>query len=85
MAVKFEVPGKDAPGYLKRQRKLAEFMAYDGDAPERWDLMIEYLLEFVTEPKDRDKAREALWEMSEGEYEDMLTQLSAQADVPKNK
>ena len=82
--VKFEVPGKEAPGYLKRQRKLAEFMEMEGNSAGRWDAMIEYLLDFVTEPKDRDKAREALWEMSESEYDEMLTGLTAQGEVSKN-
>jgi len=82
--VKFEVPGKDAPGYLKRQRKLAEFMEMDGNSAIRWDAMIEYLLDFVTEPKDRAEAREALWDMTEAEYDEMLDSLSSQGEVSKN-
>ena len=75
--VKFSIPGKDAPGYLRRMRKLAEFMDME-DGAGRWDAMTEYLLDFVTEPKDRDKARDALWDMSEAEYDEMLTQLNDQ-------
>ena len=82
--VKFEVPGKDAPGYLKRQRKLAEFMEMDGNSAARWDAMIEYLLDFVTKPKDRAEAREALWDMPEAEYEEMLDNLGSQGEVSKN-
>lgn len=82
--VKFEVPGKDAPGYLKRQRKLAEFMEMEGNSAARWDAMIEYLLDFVTEPKDRAEAREALWDMPEAEYDEMLDSLGSQGEVSKN-
>jgi len=82
--VEFEVPKKDAPGFLGRQRKLAEFMEMEGNSASRWDAMIEYLLDFVTEPEDRDEAREALWEMSEAEYDDMLGRLGSQGEVSKN-
>jgi hypothetical protein len=81
--VKFEVPGRDAPGYLRRMRKFSEFMEME-DGAARWDAMTEYLLDYVVEPKDRDKAREALWDMSEAEYEDMLSQLNDQGEVSKN-
>ena len=82
--VEFETPGKEAPGYLLRQRKLAEFMEMDGNTAARWDAMIEYLLDYVTKPEDRDKAREALWEMSEAEYDQMLDRLGSQGEVSKN-
>ena len=82
--IEFELPGKDAPGYLKRQRKLAEFMDMEGNSAGRWDAMIEYLLDYVTKPKDRDKAREALWDMTEAEYDEMLDGLSSQGEVSKN-
>jgi len=84
MKIEFELPGPDAPGYLKRMRKLSAFMEMEGNTPERWDLMIEYLLDFVTKPADKDKAREALWEMNQAEYEKMLESLS-QGEVSKNK
>jgi hypothetical protein len=85
MKIEFEVPSSEAPGYLKRMRKLAAFMEMDGNSAERWDLMIEYLLDYVTKPANEDKAREALWDMSESEYNEMLERLTAQGDVPKNK
>ena len=56
----------------------------EGNSAGRWDAMIEYLLDYVTEPNDRDKAREALWEMSESEYDEMLAGLTAQGEVSKN-
>lgn len=83
MELEYKVPGRDAPGFLKRQRKLAEFMELE-KATDRWEAMIEYLLEFVTAPEDRDEAREALWNMSEAQYDNMLGALSSQAEVPKN-
>ena len=81
--VKFSIPGKDAPGYLRRMRKLSAFMDME-DGAARWDAMTEYLLDFVTEPKDRKEAREALWDMSEAEYDEMLSQLNDQGEVSKN-
>ena len=83
--IEFEVPGPDAPGYLKRQRKLAAFMEGDGNSVGRWEAMVEYLLDFVTKPVDRDEARDALWEMSEADYQAMLEKIAGQGDVPKNK
>ena len=63
----FEPPGKDTPGYLKRQRKAIEFMAKlqtlaTDPAPDVVDDMVEFLLPWITVPKDRDEARDMLWD-----------------------
>jgi len=82
----FEVPGPEAPGYLKRQRKAAEFFSEDSLTPERFDVLIEFLLPFVKEPKDRKQAREALWDMSQNDYDELMNLVGGgSGEVPGNK
>lgn len=85
MELKFEFPGKDAPGYLRRQHKIQEVVAgADGD-PAIFEKMVELLLEYVIAPEDRDKARNLLWDMSEEEYNESMAAIQESASVPKNK
>lgn len=63
-----KVPDKTAPGFLRRQKRASEFGAAvqsDKLDTQAWDKMVEFLLDFVTEPTDRDAARELLWDASE--------------------
>ena len=83
--IEFELPEKEAPGYLKRQRNLALFMDDSTPPAKRWEAMVEYLLDFVVVPEDKDAAREALWELSEEEYDGILGKINALGEVPKNK
>ena len=85
MGLKWKIPGPEAPGYLKRQRKAYEFFE-TGDMGSQWfDNLIEFLLPFVDAPKDREKAREALWDMSENEYKQALDLIAGrQGEVPPN-
>lgn len=72
------VPGPDAPGYLRRMRRLAAFAKAAQDeamSPEMVDNLVEFLLDFVTEPEDRDEAREALYDLSQKEFEGILAQI----------
>ncbi|MFA5057026.1 MAG: hypothetical protein WC485_02840 [Opitutaceae bacterium] len=81
----FRVPGPDAPGFLKRQRKALELqrataLAQQGRDPDAalaaFDQTVEFLAEFVTEPADRAKATEALLEdVSQNDFDDMLTAI----------
>ena len=82
--IKFKLPAKDEPGYLKRQRNLAVSQDTSVNSVDRWDAMVEYLLQFVIEPEDRDEAREALWQQSEEQHEAMLAEIKALGEVSKN-
>lgn len=86
--MKFSVPGPDAPGFLRRQRTALEFtidFATGKASPETLDKLVHFLSQFVTEPKGRDKAKEALWDASETEFMELLSAITgAQEQVPKN-
>jgi hypothetical protein len=73
----FTPPTADTPGYLRRARRGLEIhTAFKGNPTvQALDDMIDFLIEFVTEPADPKKAKELLWEASENEIETMLTTL----------
>ncbi len=66
--LRFLVPGPDEPGYLLREQKrlkfLGEYLEIES-GEDKIPFLIDYLLQFVTEPKDREKAKELLWDASE--------------------
>jgi hypothetical protein len=73
-----KIPAKGDPGYLRRQRDsaaIAQEMADGRFNPEAWSKYVDYLLRFVSEPADREKARELLWDISEDEFDAMLSQI----------
>jgi hypothetical protein len=81
--LKFEFPDKNSKGYLRRQHKIQELA--QGDEKDVFPRMVELLLEFAAEPKDRDKARELIWDMSEDEYDAAMAAIQEGSEVPKNK
>lgn len=81
----FEPPGKETPGYLRRQRKAIEFMAKlqtlaTDPAPDVVDDMVEFLLPWITVPEDRDEAREMLWDASEQDFWDLFNAVQGGAE-----
>lgn len=71
----FSPPDDDAPGYLNRVEKVYDYLGrvsagniLSGDIRE----MAEFLLPYVTEPTDRDQAREALLNASRAQFYEML-------------
>ena len=82
--VKFEVPSADTPGFLRRQKKLMEFIACPDDSPDKWELMVAMLMDYVVEPKDKAEAEQAIWDLSEKEYSDTLELISNQGEVSPN-
>lgn len=64
----FNPPDAQAPGFLKRQKKALQFMRafnVDNPTPEMIDQMVEFLLDYVSEPIERDEARDLLWDASQ--------------------
>ena len=83
MEVVIELPDRTAPGYLRRMRQALEFQEVFSNGsvkPTHVDSFIEFLLDYVKEPNDKDEARDALWEASQQQYEDILLAISGQAD-----
>ena len=82
MLIKFQKPDRDAPGFLRRQRGVLEMrQRMTGDlTPDSVDALVEFLLPYVLEPADRDQAREALWDASQEQFDDMLQALTGSAN-----
>ena len=74
MKLVFVPPDADAPGYLKRQRQALElFDSYKNDpSVDSVDKLVDFLLPFVTEPKTKAKAEEALWDASQNQIQQMI-------------
>ena len=74
MKLVFAPPDADAPGYLKRQRQALElFDEYKGNPTvDSVDKLVDFLLPFVTEPKTPAKAREALWDASQNQIQQLI-------------
>lgn len=81
ITLRFEVPGKDAPGFLKRQREALEFQQQlEGDVkPESLDAMVDYLAQFVVEPEGEKEKRDALWMASEAEFMTLLNAVTGKS------
>lgn len=84
MPIKFNAPGPDTPGFLKRQRQALEFKRQmQGDiGPEMVDTMVAYLLPYVSEPVDRDQAREALMDATQTQFMEMLGAIGGGGSAP---
>lgn len=71
----FVRPDAEAPGYLRRMRQALVFLeAFEGGdlVPATVDKMVEFLLPNISEPVDRDEAREALLDASRAQYQELL-------------
>ena len=82
MQIKFNPPGPDTPGFLKRQREALEFRRQFQQAdigPEMVDATIDYLLPYVEEPVDRDQARDALMEATQKQILGLLNAVGGNA------
>lgn len=91
MELKIRIPSPQDPGYLRRQRELLKYSAIFSDletkpTPEALDKLVDFVLNFVTEPAEKEEAREALWDASEEDFLSILEALGGEnAEVPKEK
>ena len=78
----FTPPDENTPGFLRRQREALKFMQLlKGDPTvEAVDGMVDFLVEFVTEPADKNEAIEALWDASEAQFNELLGAVLGKAD-----
>ena len=84
MELVFEVPGPDASGYLRRQRKALEFRLAS-NTPEGLDSLVNFLVEYVKVPEDREDAKSALWDASEEQIDELLDAISGAGKVSPKK
>ena len=87
-------PDKNAPGFLKRQHQLVQFMhkLEEADRLKKFDPdmisdMVDFLAELVVEPKDPEKAKEILWNLSQVQYMEIMEQIQGAGSdlVPPTK
>jgi len=78
----FTLPGRETPGYLRRMRQAIRFQELMTATPsiETVDAIVEFLLNYVDEPKDKDEARELLLDASEQQFMDLLSAITGDKD-----
>lgn len=83
MALVFDRPAPDAPGYLRRRMAAARFFdAIEGGlSQDNIEAVIQFLLENAVEPEDRDEALELILDLSEDEYSKALREILGGGEV----
>lgn len=79
----FNPPPPDSPGYLRRARKSLEFrqaINQKDAGPETIDSLVDFLLPYVEEPKDRPEAKEALLDATEAQFLQLIDVVSGNAE-----
>lgn len=79
----FEAPGREAPGFLRRQYLALSFQdAFKNGQATAQTIrdMVEFLLAYIKEPVDRQQAENLLWEASEAQFMTMLEAITGQTD-----
>lgn len=86
MEMVFSPPAKDSPGYLRRARTALELQeAMKSPTIEALDRLVDFLAQYVTEPADREQAREALFDASEEQLMGLLETVGgAEANPPSD-
>ena len=82
MEIVFSPPSRSDPGFLRRSKIILEFrqMQTVKPSPEMVDKMVEFLLQYVKEPKDRNEAREALYDASEERIYELISLVSGKPE-----
>jgi hypothetical protein len=81
----FVFPTASTPGWLRRQRRAVALQneLLEKPSPDAVDRLVEFLLEYVSQPEDRNEAREAIWDMPQDELTKAITTLGESATPPK--
>ena len=79
----FNFPGPDAPGYLRRRREILEVMRSEW-TEAGIEKMLAFLLQFVSEPKSRKDAQEAIENLSRVELGALFIKLLSPGEVDPN-
>lgn len=83
VTLKFDIPKGNEPGWLRRERQAQEFRRIldNEQSPEQIDDIVDFLSQFVTEPEDETKKKEALWMATRDEISRMVDALLGQSDA----
>jgi len=79
----FTPPSPDAPGYLRRTKKALEFrqmVSSKNAGPETIDALVDFLLPYIEEPKDREEAKESLFDATESQFLQLIDVVSGNAE-----
>ena len=87
-----DLPDENQPGYLRRlmvaHKHRAALRALVEDKaplpPDYYENLIADLLGYVAEPKDRDKAREVLLDLTEQQYRDLWEVIAEHVNEGRN-
>ena len=74
----FQLPNKSTPGYLRRVKALTEFQkaqSAESDQLVKLNAMIEFLSGYVTQPANREEAKEALLDASQEQIDELFALL----------
>jgi hypothetical protein len=92
--IEFHVPKPDEGGYprrlylaLKHQEMLGKWGTKEM-THEVFEEMMDFLCEFVVSPEDKDEAKEALFDATEDQFNELLEAVMGywiEGQVPKNK
>lgn len=84
MELVFEFPTKDTPGFLKRQREAVRLKnEIEGkESEEAIDKLVAFLVRYVKEPADAAAAADAVWDMSEDQFNAALGHLAGGSVTP---
>ena len=82
----FELPTPQTPGFLRRAKKGMEYKEklQSGNTVDVIDEMVEFLVDYVTEPKDREEAKEALMDATEEQFNELINAMTGSEDKEEN-
>ena len=83
--IRIEIPSRDTPGFLRRTKKSLELMHRASDTnndPAVIDELVDFILEYVVEPEDRDKARQELMDATQAQFESIVAQIGGLEQNP---
>lgn len=85
MKLQITMPGMDEPGFLRRARQASVFRARllqesKDPSPALFDEMVEFLLPYITEPTDKDAARDALWDASATQFSELMAAFNGKGE-----
>jgi hypothetical protein len=86
MDIKIKVPTPLEKGYLRRQRKALAFAEIQADkpSPEMVNAMVDFIVDFVVEPADKELARDAILDLSQKEFEEIMAAIRGEeTTIPK--
>lgn len=79
MSVKFQAPDVTTPGFLKRMKRALSFseqIQAGKLSADMIDGLVDFLADFVIEPKDRQEVKDLLLDASQEQFEQMLAAVT---------